>query len=534
MPIGLRTAARLTVACSLAAVAGLPSDAIPAQTPAPRPPTLVVFITVDQLRGDYFDRFGSQMTGGLARLYREGAVFTHAYQDHAITETAPGHASTLSGRFPRSTGIVTNTLGVLDPQSALVGAAGLPASPFRFRGGTLTDWLRVKDPRTRALSVSRKDRGAILPLGRAKQQVFWYPGTGDFTTSTYYADTLPTWVQRFNARHVPQSYAGKSWTLLLPESAYPEPDSVPVESGGQGNTFPHAMPDDTVAAARSFPEYPWMDDATAQLALAGLSALQLGSGPQTDVLAVSLSTTDAIGHRYGPDSRELHDQILRLDRVIGTFLDSLYKLRDPATVIVALTADHGVTPFPEIRQTGAGSAAMHVDLCNLIVTTTLAPLVRRGADTTAVRLDGELLFVDRDALARARVDADSVVRAFIGVARKAPGVLRVDRVRDLASDTARDPIARRWSHMIPPDFPVEAVITLKPYHVWGNYPAAMHGSPHDYDAHVPIIFLGPPFKAGKYGELARTVDIAPTLARVTHTRPTEPLDGRVLEKALRR
>jgi arylsulfatase A-like enzyme len=381
--------------------------------------------------------------------------------------------------------------------------------------------------------VSRKDRGAILPLGRAKQPAFWYPGTGNFTTSTYYADTLPTWVQRFNARRLPQSYAGKSWTLLLPESAYPEPDSVAVESGGQGYTFPHVMPNDTAAAARSFAEFPWMDDATAQLALAGLSELELGAGPQTDVLAVSLSTTDAIGHRYGPDSRELHDQILRLDRVIGTFLDSLYKLRDPATVVVALTADHGVAPFPELRQSSA-AAAMHVDLGNLFVATTLAPLVRRGVDSTAVRLDGELLFVDREALARARIDADSVVRAFIAVARKAPGVLRVDRVRDLPSDAARDPIARRWHHMIPPDFPVEAVITLEPYHVWGNYAAAMHGTPHDYDAHVPIIFLGPPFKAGKYGDLARTVDIAPTLARVTHTRPTEPLDGRVLEKALRK
>ena len=501
---------------------------------APKPPKLIVFITVDQLRGDYLEHFGSQLTGGLARLTRDGAVFRNAFQDYANTETAPGHASTMSGRFPRSTGIVANSLGVLDPQAPLLGAAGPGASPFRFRGSTLIDWLRTKDPRSRALSVSRKDRGAILPLGRAKQQVFWYPGTGNFTTSTYYADTLPTWVQRFNARRLPQTYTGKSWTLLLPESSYPERDSVPIESGGPNITFPHVLSADTATAVRMVADYPWMDDLTAQLALEGLTQLGLGTGPQTDILAVSLSTTDAVGHRYGPDSRELHDQILRLDRVIGGMLDSVFKLRDPATVVVALTADHGVTPYPEIRHSGATAAAMHVDLWDTFVATTLAPLVRLGVDTNAVRLDEGFLYMDRAALARAHVNADSVTRAFTTAVRKVPGVLRVDRVRDLPADSAKNPIVRRWAHMIPPDFPVEAVITLAPFTVWGRIPIAMHGSPHDTDAHVPIIFLGAPFKPGKYDDFVRTADIAPTLAWVTDTKPTERLDGHVLEKALRK
>jgi hypothetical protein len=177
---------------------------------------------------------------------------------------------------------------------------------------------------------------------------------------------------------------------------------------------------------------------------------------------------------------------------------------------------------------------MHVDLWDMFVATTLAPLVRRGADTTAVRLDEGFFFMDRPALARARIDADSVTRAFIMAVRKVPGVLRADRVRDLPADSAKNPIARRWAHMIPPDFPVEAVITLQPFYVWGHLPIAMHGSPHDIDAHVPIIFLGAPFKPGKYDDFVRTADIAPTLAWVTDTKPTERLDGRVLEKALRR
>ncbi len=516
-------------------LAALPAAAqTRAPAPPPEPPRLVLLLTVDQLRPDYFERWGPQLQGGLARLYRGGAVFTRAYQDHAVTETAPGHASTLSGRFPRSTGIVTNAAGVSDPQAPLLGGGGPGASPFRFRGSTLTDWMRLRDPRVRALSVSRKDRGAILPLGRAKQEAFWYASDGRFTTSTYYADTLPVWVRRFNERRVPQGMAGRAWTLLLPASAYPEPDSVPAESAGRDFTFPHALPSDPQQAASRFPEFPWMDQLTLDAALAGMDEMKLGAGPQTDVLAVSLSTTDAVGHRYGPDSREIHDQVLRLDRMLGAFLDSLYTRVDPSRVAIALTADHGVASYPEVRPGGAAAAGYHVDPSG-VMAATRRTLAAAGVDTLAVDFDPGLLFVDRDAFRGGRVSADSVLRQVAAGMRRLPGVLRVDRVADLPrADTVRDAIARRWLHMIPPDVPVELVVTLKPGHVWGRATYAQHGAPHDYDAQVPVIFYGPWFRTGRYSQMARVVDIGPTLARVVGVRPTERLDGRVLEAALLR
>src|SRR5439155_1406482 len=202
--------------------------------PAPRP-RLVVVITVDQLRPDYLDRYRSQLTGGLALLLKEGAVFTEAYQDHAVTETAPGHSTILSGRWPAHTGIVRNTAGVQDSTAPLVGVTGLGASPARFRGTALFDWLKAAEPGARALSVSGKDRGAILPLGRAKEQVYWYAG-GYFTTSRYYADSLPEWVRVFNGRRIPFKAAGANWNLLLPARAYPEPDSEPYENSGKDFT----------------------------------------------------------------------------------------------------------------------------------------------------------------------------------------------------------------------------------------------------------------------------------------------------------
>ena len=527
---------RLLASCVLLAVQPLAACAQNAQVqPASATPSLLVFITVDQMRPDYFSRFEPQLTGGLAWLYKNGAFFTNAFQDHGITETAPGHSVTMSGRFPRGTGIVQNTEGVEDPKSPLIGGGGLGASPWRFRGTVLIDWLRAKDSRSRALSVSRKDRGAILPMGRAKQPVFWYASTGSFSTSTYYADTLPSWVQRFNARRLFAQYAGKPWTLLLDAGQYSEPDSVPQENMGRGGVvFPHVMPDDPARAAAFLPAFPWMDDVTLQFALEGLQAMQLGAGPQTDVLAISLSTTDAVGHAYGPDSRELHDQILRLDRYLGAFFDSLYKVRDSSRVIVALTSDHGVAPYPGVASRDPSNGGGYVRAALDTAWAFEGRVAAKLRDSTRFIWDTPYLLVDRAAFKAKKVSADSVIAAFIAAERQIPGVQRVDLVRDFArADTTTDYVARRWLHMLPDVTPVEVVITLQPYFYWSPGGNATHGTPHDYDAHVPVLFYGPPFKPGKYDTVAGVVDMAPTLAAVLNTPPLEKLDGHVLRAAIR-
>jgi len=503
----------------------------PAATPAPR---LIVHFTVDQLRPDYLTRFGDQLTGGLARLMKGGAVFTQAYQDHAITETAPGHASTLSGRFPRSTHIVQNTIGVEDTAHALVQARGPGASPFRFRGTTLTDWLTSHDPRTRALSISRKDRGAILPIGRGKQTVIWYaPLSGMFTTSTWYADTLPTWVAAFNARRLPQSYAGRAWTPLLPANAYAEPDSVPLESHGNDYLFPHVLPDDSANAAAILPNFPWMDDVTLAGAMQGLEAMRLGTGPATDLLAVSLSSTDAVGHKYGSESRELHDHILRLDRALGAFIDSLYKVRDSTTIVISLTADHGVTPYPGIasRDRPPGAIVVTAAWDTLVAVTQRVRAL--GVDSTGFLVDPPFVQADAKALAKHGIAKDSLIRALQRSLRAVPGVMRAETMAEVARhDTTTDAIARRWLHMFPADFPVALTITLQPYDYWFSG-STTHGTPHDLDAHVPLILYGPGVKAGRYTGMVRVVDLAPTLAAIAHVTPTERLDGRVLRQAIR-
>ncbi len=525
---------------TVAAAAELAPDSEPAPTQQVSAVKLVLVITVDQLRGDYPVRWGSEIRRGIKRLIEGGAWFTNAYQDHAITETAPGHASILSGRFPRSTGIASNSIGVVDPNFRVVG--GNPrengASPFRFRGTTLYDWLVAKDRRAKAFSVSMKDRGAILPIGKARQQVYWYSPNGSFVTSDYYRNSLPTWVSQFNDRRIPFSYINSAWRLSRDSTAYPEVDDVPYESRSSpsDNVFPHAFPPNNNAVLY-LRATPGMDSVTALFALEGLRQLNLGRGPHTDVMAVSFSASDYIGHQYGPDSREVHENFLRLDETVGWFLDSLYRLRDSASVLIAFTADHGVSPIPELareRGEATGDEGLRVNLAQQ-VRDTRAALLAGGVNPEAFLYDGELVGIERSRFLRTKLNPDSVLDAFAATVRKVPGVARVDWMRDVyKADLAADPIARRWEHQVPESLNVDLVITLTRYTYWGAGATSTHGTPYDQDAFVPIVFYGPGVKAGKYATFARTVDIASTLAALLNVKPAEKIDGVVLTEAIRK
>ena len=537
-PSFLAVLASLALACAARSPATGAND--PSNTPqAPTPvagrasaPSLVVLITIDQFAAQYLQRFGPQMKGGIARLMKSGASFTEAHHDHAITETAPGHATLLSGRFPRSTGIMMNSIGVDDDAAPLLANGyGPGASPKRFQGTTLGDWMRKANGKTRTLSVSMKDRGAILPSGKAPGEVYWYSPDGRFVTSSYFAKALPSWVKAFNDRQFPATFAGKVWSLMLPESAYSEPDSVPIENSGRNFLFPHPLPEDAFDAVNLVRATPFMDDIVAMFAVSGIRALELGATARTDLVAMSLSATDVVGHGFGPDSREIHDQVLQVDRVIGTFLDSLYTIRDSASVTIVLTSDHGVGRIPELAAMTMKPGPVRASL------TTLMPAVRAklraaGVDTNAFVMDQALVLLNRAAFRGKKLDPDSLLAFFADLARREPGVARVDRFRDLLADSTRDDVARRWTHQFPPNVNVELIITLTRFSTWGGN-VASHGSVYDYDSHVPLIFSGFGIIPGKFDEPVRTVDIAPTLATLLGIKPLEPLDGVALQKTLR-
>jgi predicted AlkP superfamily pyrophosphatase or phosphodiesterase len=501
-------------------------------------PKLVLFITIDQFRGDYPSRYEKEFKYGLKRLLNGGAWFQQGYQDHGITETAPGHASTMSGRFPRSTGIASNSIGVVDTDYRLLTGTEVGASPKRFQGTTLYDWIAAQDRKAKAFSVSMKDRGAILPIGRAKEDVYWYSPSGAFTTSNYYRNGLPEWVTAFNARHIPQSFANAAWRLSRDTTLYTEVDDVKFEnrSNPADNTFPHAFPLAARDAASYLRTTPMMDSVTALFALAGLRETGVGRGPHTDVMAVSFSATDYVGHAFGPDSREAHENMLRLDETLGWFIDSVYKMRDSASVIIAMTGDHGVSPIPELareRGQATGTEGLRVNLRQQVAAVR-AGLEAKSVDGAAFLYDGELVGIERTVVSNHRLKPDSILNAFANTVRQVPGVARVDWMSKMRSaDTLTDPVARRWAHQIPETMNVEIVITLTNYSFWSNTITATHGSPYDQDAWVPILFYGPGVKTGRYSTFARTVDMAPTLAALLGgVKPLEKIDGVVLTEAV--
>lgn len=485
---------------------------------------------VDQLRGDYLDRYRDQWSGGFKRMLEQGAFYPAGRQNHALTETAPGHATVLSGRFPIHNGILMNSRGVQDPGAPLLESSGAGASPQRFQGTALYDWILARDRDARVLSLSRKDRSAILPVGRARGQVYWYSDP-IFTTSRYYADTLPAWVEEWNARRGPARLAGTSWRLLRDAAMYAEPDSEVFENGGRNVVFPHRFPADSVAAEHAVTSTPWIDSLTMDLALHGTYALRLGQRGATDLLVISLSATDAVGHAFGPQSRELHDMLLRLDHWLGWFLDSLATMVPPEQTVFALAADHGVQSFPEWIQEHEQRPAGRAWLGEA-VREVRGKLNAQYHSTFGLDFDGGLVLANVGELKTQGVNVDSLAEALAADVARRPGVLRVFTRAGLRA-AAGDSTTEIWRHTVAPDGDWLIAATLKPEYQWDESTGSTtHGSTNWNDVNIPIVLWGRGIRPGRYERLVNSVDLAPTLARLVGVTPGEPLDGVLLKEAL--
>ena len=494
-------------------------------------PALVVVITVDQLRPDYLSRWREQWQGGFRSLLSDGAVFLEGRQDHALTETAPGHATVLSGRDPAHTGIVLNELGVPDSAFPVLGdSSRVGASPMRFKGTTLVDWMRKEDPAAAVLSLSGKDRGAILPIGRSRGSVFWYD-RGRFTTSRYYADSLPAWLTSWNARRGAERLAGTTWAPLLPDSAYAEVDSEPYENGGKDVAFPHHLPQDSSKILSSLTDSPWLDSLTLDLALDGTRVLGLGRREHADLLSLSLSATDYVGHTWGPDSREIHDHLLRLDRWLGTFFDSLSVLVPRERIVVVLTADHGVTSYPEFLRAhnlpgGRVRLGAFVHDVNRVIG-------GRTGDSTILHAAPGLIYGDTARLRSLGVSPESLATNLAPRIWKLPGVVTAWTPATLGGASVQDVHAVRWWRSLPSKFIWLVCGVAKPGYIWADSTgSAAHGTSNSDDVDVPIIFLGSSFRAGMYPDTVPTTDIGPTLARLLHVKTEGRLDGKALKRIL--
>ena len=514
---------------ALAVAGGLVAPHAPSHPVADSALRLVVLLVVDQLRPDHLLRYRREWKGGFARILGQGVVFTRGQQDHAITQTAPGHSTILSGRYPAHTGIVTNDVGAIDPLTTLIGdPAGAGASPRRFRGTALADWLIATESGTRVLSVAMKNRSAILPVGRSRESVYWWSTLGFFTTSRYYRDTLPDWLTRWNGRAPLTSMLGRRWELVHPASDYPERDSLPAERGVDGRvTFPHALSEDAASAGGQLPHFPWMDSLTLDLALTGMVAEGLGSSVagRVDLLSISLSSVDEIGHDFGPDSREMHDMLLRLDGYLGWFLDSLAAVVPPEHTLFVLTSDHGTQAMPEQVPPG-GRLTPGRAWPTPLVKSVAGELSARWRTDFGIRFDYGLVTADVGALRARGLDVDSLAQALAARFAAEPFTERAFTPRSLAAAAPDDPIAERWRHTLPADFGWLVAVVPREGTTWDSWvTGANHGTPWTLDVEVPIVFWGGGLQPRSVARPVRTVDIAPTLARLLGVTPTEPLDG---------
>lgn len=511
--------------------AGLPPQVTASPSPGAVRPRLLLFVSVDQMRFDYLTRFEALFKGGFRRLLDQGAVFTNARYRHANTETGPGHAVLLSGRSPRHSGIVANRwfdtllrrdVGVVeDPTVGAVGGNGPASSPANFIGFTLGDMLKKASPSSRVVGVSLKDRSAILMAGPRADAAYWYDGsTGGFVTSTYYMKSAPDWLSRWNAKRLADSPAWRTWPRLLSDEAlyrrYAGEDDVKGEWDNRDTVFPHRVREAPPARGYydDFRRTPFADELTLDLTLQAMDAHGLGEDDATDLLAVGFSATDVIGHTYGPDSQEILDQLLRLDVTLGRLLDEVEKRAGRDRFLFGLCADHAVMPLVEILQ-ARGVAARRVHPDDVAVPVQRAVDERFGAKAGLVsRIHAPDVYLDL-----AAVEARGLKRREVeGVVRTAVlGTGLVEKVYTHADLLGDPPPGDPYFEMVRRSFfPARSPHVLAVPKPWlymdDRVGGTGHGTPHEYDRHVPIVFLGPSVRPGRYPAACGPEDIAPTLA----------------------
>ncbi len=493
-------------------------------------PKLILFLSIDQMRFDYLTRFRDLFKGGFRTLLDQGAVFPNANFRHALTETGPGHAVLLSGRHPSHSGIIANNwydpflkrlVNVVDdPVQSPLGGEGRGASPVNFLGFTLGDVLKQKSPESRVVAVSLTDRSAILMAGHGGDAAYWYETTGgNFITSTYYMNKAPAWLENWNNQRLADRYAGQKWTRLLEDEnlyeKYAGPDAIEGEWDRKDIVFPHSIRG--TPPQRELYDYlrrtPFADELTLSVALEAMRAHQLGLDASTDILAIGFSATDIVGHTYGAESQEVMDQLLRLDLILESLFQEIEGGVGLDKTLVVLTADHGVLPLVETLQAkGIEARRAHPQVLEAAVEQALENQYP-GVENLIADSSRDI-YLDEEVLQRHRLNRTEVETTIIN-ALLSTGL--VEAVYTHSQLLSNEPSSDRYIELFRNSFfqprSPHLMVLVKKYLYLDSRPGGTgHGTPYDYDRHVPIIFMGRGIEPGSYPDPCGPEDIAPTLA----------------------
>ena len=494
-------------------------------------PRLIVVIVIDQFRGDYLERYRDEFGEGGFRLFLDhGAYFTNCNYDYANTRTGPGHASLFTGTYSNGHGIVSNewfdpakrklVSSVQDDATRLVGVSSSSpgASPRNLFGDTLGDELKLATGgKARVFALSLKDRAAVLPGGYSADGAYWIDGkTGAWITSTYYRPDLPDWVAKFNTSNRTEKYWNREW------------------KDAAGNLLASTAPRKAKnGSAAAFYEVigatPYANDYEFEFAREMVVYEKLGAGPATDLLLISLSANDILGHRVGPDSPDMHAMALELDRQIAEFAAFLGHQVGLANVWLALSADHGIAPLPDFaRSLRLPAANLNDDDLRQQINTILSKKYSRTAQYV-LSLDYPLAWLDDQAFA-GRKEAEA--EADTGDAMKQAGFRGYYTKSQLAhGETPDTETGRRYAHSYSPVGGWYVMGMTAPFQIGGTS-GTDHATPFAYDTHVPLAFYGLAFQTGAYRTHAEPIDLAVTLSSLLGINSPTHATGRVLTEAL--
>ena len=537
-----------------------PGFAAPAANPLPAAagPKLVVVLVVDGLPNEQLQRYRNQFgQGGFRRLLDQGASFSDAHQAHGVTVTAVGHAAVLSGAYPYQHGVIGNNW--IDPATrasvyctedaayTYVGEdtkASDGTSPAKLRVDTLGDEMRyASGNRTKVVSVSGKDRGAILLAGKTGTAYMYMDKSGNFASSTYYMQSHPEWVRRFQSAKPQDRYYGKSWTPLLADEAYANDAGDASKPGAPAvnNRFSFSYYSESGNLDADYfnrlKTGPFLDELTLDFARAAVEGENLGKNPAgvPDLLGVSLSAHDYVNHAYGPESKMSHDHLQRLDRMLANFFSYLDQRVGMDNVLVVLTADHGFPNVPEFSQS-QHLDAQRLDGAKLIAALNRHLLEKYSADKLVVAASLPNIHLDYASIEKRGLRREDVENSAARFLLEQNGIAQVyTRTQFEAGgvpDTRMGLLMRRtWNRQLSGDL----MVVTRPFWYFGTgSTGTSHGSPYAYDTNVPLILMGKRwFKPGAYGQYAEVVDIAPTLSHLLHVRPPAASEGRVLTETLR-
>lgn len=516
----------------------------PAAPTSSRPPVrLVVFIVVDQARADYFTRFRPLFRGGLRYLLEESVVFTDAHHDHAVTTTAPGHAALATGCHPARSGIVDNTWfdrqrrrrvhAFGDPTAPILRAGKeQPSSPGRsprnLLCSTLADWLKERHPGARVFAVGGKDRGAIPLAGRSANAAYWFDSSqGHWVTSRRYRDDYPGWMKALNEPKIADSYFGKPWEPVpVDADAYRRAGIVMPPGWAAGRAFAYALGGPIFRPESSYYsdvlQSPFVDDGLVGVAKALLDNEGLGRDDTPDFLGLAFSAVDGVGHIHGPNSPEILDTFLRLDRALGELfahIDATIGLRH---VAFALSADHGAMPLPELPPSDGVSGRRFSAEDAICIQNVAGKLKKRLGDESWL-LHG--LYLDYEAPRRRNLRRQDVERELARLLEECPAVEKAWTMTELESPASTGPRAEQFRHSLHHGRSPDVLVQYKAFHTDRTDGSTTHGSPYDYDTHVPLLLRVPGVPAKVVSERVRTVDLAPTLASLLGIPAPEALDG---------